>query len=743
MAQWWENDPVAQAVQPQAVEWWKNDPVAGPSPEQQAEADVKSGANQPDFRPQSSWFQRFSDQVMDPFGVQDEIVGAGQAIRSFATSDKPLIDPERLNEAGKAYTDAAERIRAERRVARGENTVIPEIVGGFGTSGVAKAVGAAPGLLEGIKQSAKVGAGMGAATGFAQGEGGLGQRAVSAVEGGTVGAVAAPAVTHLALPLATRAMGAMKDAVRYGNRAVRNAMDPEQAAINNVADRMVSQGIDPAAVRAEISPPPSPNLASRTTPAGKPFGPDDMADIVSRGLKGESAKDIAQAYGIHESTVRSYLTKYRNSNPTERNLLDIATDMAGEGTAKPLTRLARAAHSLSDDGEAAQRLLSRQETQAGRVNNIIDRAGAGRNFDDEIAKLDDVVSNQARQAYGAAEANAQPFDLKPAIGKFRRMAFGRAGELREKTEQAIDAMFEPVMGPNGKVLKLGQPIADVKRFQAARQDLDQMIARSMQDGRPTPLTRVLTQFRQEVTGIVRKANPELAKADDMFSGAKSSEKLLEEGAKLSGRLGAPSRQLLDGFEKLSTEQQELIRLGFLRNLQDKSSNIREGAAVANQFNSPAVRQTIERLFPKKDKATWERGQALIKHLKQEATTTRVKNEVLSGSRTAELGADMDKFQQGAQAAADIATGRWGQFIANLGTRLTSQIGERGSKEVLEVLTQTDPAKLLPTLNRLAAAAKTTQDRQALVTTIRELRAANIPGVSGVVGQASGRQNSQK
>lgn len=749
-----------------------------PDPKALAEAEVKSGENRPDYRPEpmlGERFQRLSDQMSDPFGIQDEMVGAGQFARKLVTSGGDF------SEAGKAYTDAAERIRAERRVARGENTVIPEIIGGFGTSGVAKAAGAiAPTFGQTLKQAAKAGAATGGVAGYAQGEGGVADRAINAGKGAAIGAVAGPAIAT-AIPAAARLWGAGKDALAYGNQAVRNAMNPEQAAINNVADRMVLQGIDPAAVRAQVSPGLSANLKGRN------FTEDQLADIVSRGLKGEAASDIGKAYGIHESTVRNYLGKYRAANPTDRNILDIATDMSGAGSTKPLSRLARAAYSLSDDGEAAQRLLTRQETQAGRISNIVDQAGAGRNFDDEVSRLSDVVTDQARKAYAAAEANAQTFDLKPVIGKYRRMAFGKAGELKEQMEKAVDMFFTPTLATPpqppatklrllelkdklddaiardaseetirriqrkiryanaqdefsraDRVRKVGEPISDMKQFQAARQNLDQMIARSMQDGKPTPLTRQLTQLRQEVTAVVRKANPDLAKADDLFSGAKSSEKLLEAGAQLTGRLGAPSRQLLQGFEKLNAEQQELFRLGFLRSLQDKAGNVREGNAVANQFNSPAVRETIERIFPKAQKDVYKRGQDLIKFLKQEATTTATKNEVLAGSRTAELGSDMGKAMQGAQAAADLATGQVWKVVSNLGTRLSSQIGERGAKEVLEVLTQTDPAKLLPTLNRLAAAAKTTKDRQAYVTAIRELRALNSPRVAAVAGQEVAR-----
>ncbi len=671
----------------------------------------------------------FGNLTVDPFGLRDEISGAGQYVRALVGSGFDT------GKAAKAYSDTADIVRAEQRVGREEHGIVPELVGGLGTVGAKtlQAAAQAPTFLKGAGQSAVAGGAFGGATGFAQGEGGVGDRAVKGLEGAATGALVAPAISHVAVPVTSRLIGATKDAAQYAGRALQNARNPEQAAINNVADRMVTQGIDPAAVRAQVSPPPSSQLAQRN------FTEDDLATIVSRGLKGEKAADIANNYGIHESTVNRYLAKYRDANPTERNIIDISKDLAGDGKAAPLTRLGRAAYGLSEDGEAAQRLITRQQTQAGRVSNVIDRSGAGRNFDDEIARLDDVLSTQSKAAYAAADQNAQPFDLRPVISKYRRAAFGRAGELRDQMDKAVDMFFfnpgKALTGPR----RLGQPITDLKRFQAARQSLDQTIARSMQDGKPTPLTRQLTKLRQDLTSVVRAANKELAAADDLFSGAKTSEKLLEQGERLSTRLGAPSRQLLDGFEKLKPEQQELVRLGFLRKLQDMAANVRDGGAVANQFNSPAVRSTIERRFHRGEKGLRERGQRLIKELQQEATTTRTKNEVLVGSRTAEYGLDMEKAQQGARAAADLVTGQVWKMLGNLTTRLTSQIGEKGSKEVLEVLTQTDPAKLLPILNRLAAAAKSTQERQAYVAALRELRAINSPAVSAVTGQQMGRQ----
>jgi len=172
---------------------------------------------------------------------------------------------------------------------------------------------------------------------------------------------------------------------------------------------------------------------------------------------------------------------------------------------------------------------------------------------------------------------------------------------------------------------------------------------------------------------------------------------------------------------MTPAQQELYRLGFARSLMDKAANPQVGGAVANQFNTPAVREIVEALYPAADRQLHNQGQRLLRDLRRETITTSTKNDVMSGARSAELGSDMGRMMEGAQAAADVATGRWGKLLENLSTRLTTQLGRRGATEVLNVLTETDPAQLLPTLNRLARAATTTRERQAYVTTIREMR----------------------
>lgn len=612
--------------------------------------------------------------------------------------------------------------------------------------------------------------------------------------GGILGGLTGPA----ALSGLSRTAGGVKDAAKYGTRMLKRAQEPQLAADEDVADAIVKSGATVDEIRSELAPSPSNQLQ------GRGFTDADLADIVSRAARGDKPAAIAKDYGLAEGTVRSYLQKHEAMTPTPRNIVDVIKDVKGEGASKPISRLGRAAYGIADDAEASQALMSRQETQGGRVNTIINRAAGSVDYDDQIAAIDDVLTNQARQAYAAAEQNAQTFNLRPAIRSARDTAFKSAGAIREGMERAINLFFEPtVVRKNltetqqlrlteaaervddlvlkgadketifkaqrrldaaredagaGNVRKIGQPISDMKRYQAAREALDDMITASMDKlGKPTRLTAKLTQFRKKINNVVRNANPDMAQADDLFSGAKGTERLLKEGRELTTRLGAKVENALRGFDKLTPEQKEIYRLSFLRRMSNMADNPTDGRAIANQFQSESVRKIVRKLFApepiskklpkdeqaairKRNAANKNRGEQLIKDLRQEATTTRTKNDLLSGSRTAEYSSDMNRMMQGAQTAADLATGRWGSILENLANRLTYQIGESQAKAILGTLIETDPARLLPILNRLAKQAKDARTRAAYVAAIREVRAELRRTPGNMVGSLTASQD---
>jgi hypothetical protein len=166
--------------------------------------------------------------------------------------------------------------------------------------------------------------------------------------------------------------------------------------------------------------------------------------------------------------------------------------------------------------------------------------------------------------------------------------------------------------------------------------------------------------------------------------------------------------------------------------------------VANQFSSDAFRQIIEKLYPKSDKKLYAEGQKLLGELNIERVTTRTKNDVLSGSRTAELASDMDVITTPAEAAANAFTGNWAGILRTLHKRLEQQIGTEGAKASMQILGETSPDKLLPNLQRLAREARSYQERQAYVAALRAFKKAALDaGVSiGTVTDAEPRSDNR-
>lgn len=751
------------------------------------------------YRPQPGQFGLLSDQVTDAIGFGDEIAGAGQFLRRLATSGGSL------DEAGKAYTDAAERIRAERRVARKMHGVVPEIVGGMGTATVSSAPAATVNFLRGLGQTARAGATAGAVSGAAQGEGGVINRAGAAIEGGITGGILAPAIGNVAIPAAARLYGAGRNAVRYANQAVRSARNPEQAAIENVADRMVATGLDPAAVRAAVSPGASANLQARG------FTDDQIAEIISRSARGETNAAIGRDYGLHPDTVGNYVRIYRENNPTPLNIIDIAKETAGEGGAAPLTRLGRAAYSLSGDesGGAAQRLMGRQDTQAGRVSNIVQRSVAGGDFEatraagletlrreadqayrqfyaePELAinQLDDLMEDTVfRQAVGQAEQQARveairrnqqaaasgapqeavPFSNKndPQIARLKQELEGAKDNLRDARRRRQDAAsgeerraaLEESRDHEDAITAIQREIQELQQanpevFSPEMLDLIQRQLRIASEGAVSNpnVARHAGNLREVFLDRIEQHYPTFRGIRRDYAagmGEFGEEGALQAGRELTTRLGANTDEALRGFADYTPAQQDLFRLGFARRLMDMAADPQIGGAVANKFNTTAVREIVERLYPQSNRQLWDQGQRLLRDLRREAITTRTKNDVLVGARSAELDSDMARAMEVPKAAAHVATGRWGKLFEDLSTRLSTQLGSRGAREVMDILTQTDPARLLPLLNRLDQAAQNTAQRQQLVQQIRALRGSSVPGIGIPVGEWRGREAAQ-
>lgn len=595
-----------------------------------------------------------------------------------------------------------------------------------------------------------------------------------------------------ALNVASQGLAAAKGTANYAGRMVSRARNPQMAGDQDTVDALLKSGVPPERLYNEFSPPPSTSLQ------GRGIDQEKMAEVISRAGRGEPVANLAKEIGVAPSTLQGYLRDFKEMSPTPRGIADAVTDIANVGGAKPVLRLGRAAFGIADDAVADQAMTARQNDQYGRMVGIVRKAAKGRDYDATISDIDEALGKKSQIAYGQAHQNAQPFDLQPTIRKYRDEAFKSAGQIREGLEKGVDLFFEPTTGPKPMteaaklriveqeervadliskgasdetvfraqrrleamqtdadaeiIRKLGQPISDVKRYQAAREALDQMIQTSKHEMKATPLTRKLTGLRKAINAEVRKANPLLAAADDQFSGAKSTQELLKRGEELTTSLGSKQDDFFKSFKSLTAEQQEVVQLAFLRKLENSAAKPQEGAAVANKFRSNEVKQTIKRLFqPHKsltkaqNKERMQLADTLIKEGVQEATTTGTFNFVTgrANSPTAPWKQDMDNMTQGAELVGDVATLNWRGVLMKTARKLASQIGSEQAKVILSNVTETDPHKRLEILQRLIKQAKTTKERREYVIALKEFRkVGRRPGVDAgaIVTSTQDRKN---
>ena len=640
------------------------------------------------------------------------------------------------------------------------------------TSGLEKAAGAFAGsavmpmgrVFQGetfLPRAANMGANTaayGALEGAGEGED-TAERLGNAGTGALVGGVTGPLLSE-GIGAGLRTAGAMR---RYAGRTLEEAHNPQLGADRQLNAAIKESGTAPEDLSKQVVPDISKPLLK------KGMTQHDVADMVQRGLSGESAADIAKDYPqLTPSTITRYVNLYKAQNPTALNMMDL-TDMAvGPGASLPMTRAGRSAFIISRDGPSAEKIINRQIEQPGRVADIVQQSGGGKNFDQRLQELQGPLKREEDAAYAAAKKVKAPVDLDPVLQKYRA-EFPATGEAHNDTmNKAVDLFYSEGYVPTtptqlqqaqhnlavrqldrsaAKALAKGDmdlhdalidkrdalvdqfnnstrhsvtgPVSDVDSFLKQRHKLDDMItaSKAKADTGPgqknTNLTRDLMGLRTDLNAEFAAKNPAYAAADAKFSGNRTAERLLNQGADMALKMKA-NRYLQRDFNKLTPSQQELVRVGFERNLAERALDKTEGAAAANQFQTDAFKHIVDTLYPdaskikkapKGAKQIYQRGQALVQNLRREAATTRTKSNIFANSNTAQTSFDIQDAMRSAYTAAHAATGDIGGVLHDVQKWAARQIGQRQATSLIRTLSETDPAKMLDHLERLGRVAR--------------------------------------
>jgi hypothetical protein len=532
------------------------------------------------------------------------------------------------------------------REARPVGSFLTEAAGGMvpGIAGGALALrGAGAAAKAGFGSQLLRGAGAGAAGGAAYGIG-SGENTASRVTGGLLGGVAggvAGAAFPVGAALTRRAGGMVKNApfIREG--------------LERVDDVVGLPGFL------------------------KPTKADEVADqIVLRAM----AMD-----GIDEDEALKMLGQGES--------IDRIVDLFGGNT----RRTARGAAAIQNPAltEAQDFLRDRTEAEGSRISDALtDILGVEDvNMQRVREGIRDVLRNRAKNAYDEAYAvtdyvpstEVQRILNQPGI---KDIAKEHQAMVRAFSAEAPD-MFQFGLESGGRIGL--SPRASVRSLDSLKRALDDQITSAYQNGQGTK-AGMLREYRDAIVNDLDEKVPAYRQARQQYAGDRAVEEAFEAGSSMT--LGTRKvDEVVALMEDMSQAEREMFRLGFVNNLRNQVGRNDLGRDIARTVMGvnprggvrDNTRQLFEAMFP--DKNTDD----LFGSLQREAVRNESRNEVLGGSRTASLQADLNDMlnadpvervmgtasRRGFWAAMDEAgeqmqTARWGDVAGNILNRTVLQ-----------------------------------------------------------------------
>lgn len=313
-----------------------------------------------------------------------------------------------------------------------------------------------------------------------------------------------------------------------------------------------------------------------------------------------------------------------------------SAEEAGQLAARGLPTREAMAIRRRDDDPAGQ--MERVRDAFRRSMLIEDQAfhghlGTGRRTEQAIVEAS---RREADELYDAAYRAGETVDLTPAIAPvFRKwsdtIAQAPAGLARE-LQRAMRNFFT----------RDGQMVTNLRRFQEAKEFLDDQIGKLMRSG-DRRLAGMLTEMQRELLAAVDSlpgVGTAYQTARNTFAGRMQMRDALEMGRQAfreQSEIGA------DAFRALTTEgERKLFRLGLLDSYTDAAARMKSGADRLGLFDNPRIRDILSEVIPRR--GTFDNPRTFGRYLEDEARMIATRNEVVGNSKTAQRLADDDRYR---------------------------------------------------------------------------------------------------
>ncbi len=321
-----------------------------------------------------------------------------------------------------------------------------------------------------------------------------------------------------------------------------------------------------------------------------------------------------------------------------------------------LRDLARHAATTSG-GKAAHRFLAeRNEDQARRALEQVDRFLPTQSLNDYLEETTLLRRESANRDYGAAYR--QDLEMTEELKGFLRNkkiqeAWAGAVDIMEYDGLDSRAFRDLVQVRDGQTI-FRRPTLEIMDY--IKQSLDDQVNSLYAAGQSTKAGRAKT-LRNDLRDYLDSVNPAYKEARSVYAGHSAAMEAAEEGKKFVLRPGTFDQGML---AKFGDHEMESFKVGVADALRFQINSTPDGGdAVAKIFNNPAKRDRLRTAF-----ASDEDFAAFAQAMEDERQMALTSARATTGSRTAPMLSDADAAQDLSDAT-DLATTGGGSAIARL------------------------------------------------------------------------------
>lgn len=241
--------------------------------------------------------------------------------------------------------------------------------------------------------------------------------------------------------------------------------------------------------------------------------------------------------------------------------------------------------------------------------------------EDMISVADQLARRDYQAAHnGSANNRALIYTMPKLIERHLNRMAGRSGAQAQALRQAIDEFYIDL--PTGQRMTM----QSLQHLQDARGAVRDMIDTNIKAGNRS-VAATLQPFYDDVTKMMQRASPDWARANARWADGRLQERALELGELMTTNPGPAQRAALRQFDQMAPEAQDVVRIGFLQQMDNKLQKLGDSHDVAKLFTNEVMRGLMVRMFGTQEAANFTR---LVRNLE---VANRTRARAVGGSPT--------------------------------------------------------------------------------------------------------------